>query len=89
MSEAGPGQGAALSRACGRAAANAIKNPNWLLKLRITLGPMIASWRRIRRLRWTHLRALQLFLGVRLLCMFVRLPAEAEPKRSLWYATWA
>ena len=28
MSEAGPGQGAALSRGCGRAAANAIKNPN-------------------------------------------------------------
>ena len=32
MSEAGPGQGAALSRACGRAAANAIKNPNWLFE---------------------------------------------------------
>ena len=32
MSEAGPGQGAALSRACGRAAANAVKNPNWLFE---------------------------------------------------------
>ena len=32
MSEAGPGQGAALSRACGRAAANVIKNPNWLFE---------------------------------------------------------
>ena len=32
MSEAGPGQGAALSRACGRAAANANKNPNWLFE---------------------------------------------------------
>ena len=49
-----PGQGCALSRACGRAAANAIKNPNWLLKLRITGGPVIASWRRVRRLFWTH-----------------------------------
>ena len=36
---------------------NAIKNPNWFLKLRITLGPMIASWRRVRKLHWTHLRA--------------------------------
>ena len=32
MSEAGPGQGAALSRGCGRAAANVIKNPNWLFE---------------------------------------------------------
>ena len=55
MSEAGPGQGAALYPSlCLRRGARPREKPE-LSSGRS--GPLIASWIRVRKLHWTHLRA--------------------------------